>query len=201
MRELDDPQIIVLSILSLLRQIEAKKKKYDMVINFPCGGTELGFAFISVFKLLNKIPPGIINCLYSSKRIMRDPTIASKKESIHWLFNFIPEYYHQALKKQINKKGKILLYDNNVTTFSTLADVKSFFKSVYNMSVDGAVVAIYYSNISKCLLGKKSESLVSDWQKVLDYKPVTDYITAFNTWGTSKKGKIIENIYHSFKKP
>ena len=65
------------------------------------------------------------------------------------------------------------------------------------MTADGAVAAIYYSNISKYLLGKKSEPLIAEWENILDFKPVTDYITAFNTWGTSKKGRIIESIFYA----
>lgn len=201
MRELDDPYIISFSILSLLKQIEIKKKQYDIVIDFPYGGTELGFAFISIFKLIykDKKPPEVIHCLYSSKKMRRDPTIAAKKETTQWLFNFIPKYYHKKLEVLLKQKGGILLYDNNVTTFGSLAEIKRFFKDVYNITADGAVAAIYYSNISKYLLGKKSEPLISNWQKMLDYKPVTDYITAFNTWGTSRKGQIIESIFFNQK--
>lgn len=201
MRELDDPHIIFLSVLSLLKQIGINRKKYDLVVDFPCGGTELGLAFTSIFKLLykNKKPPEVIHCLYSSKKIQRDPAVAIKKETVHWLFNFIPKYYHKILKEQIKKKVNVLLYDNNVTTFGTLADVKSFFNNVYKITADAAVAAVYYDNMAKFLIGRKSEPLVYNWKKVLDYKPVTDYITAFNTWGTSMKGRIIENIYSKQK--
>lgn len=201
MRELDDPQIISLSVLSLLKQSKAKKKRYDVVIDFPCGGTELGLAYVSFFKLLYKDEkaPVAIPCLYSSKKIQRDASVAAKKQTIQWLFNFIPEYYHKKFKKLLKQKRNFLLYDNNVTTFGTLSEVKGFLKDIYDISADGAVAAVYYSNISKCLLGKKSEILTKNWQKTLDYRPVTSYITAFNTWGTSKKGKIMEKIFFSRK--
>jgi len=197
MRELDDPQIISLSILSLLKQSETKKKQYDVVIDFPCGGTELGLAYVSFFKLLykDKKVPEAIPCLYSSKKIQRDASVAAKKQTIQWLFNFIPKYYHKKFKKLLKQKKSFLLYDNNVTTFGTLSEVKGFLKDIYGIAADGVVAAVYYSNISKCLLGKKSEILTANWQKTLDYRPVTNYITAFNTWGTSKKGKIMENIF------
>ena len=199
MRELDDPQIISLSILSLLKQIEIGKKRYDMIIDFPCGGTELGFAFVSILNLLykDKKVPEVIHCFYSSKKVQRDPAIAVKMEMPQWLFNFIPKHYHKKLEETVQRKGSILLYDNNVTTFGTLAKVKQFFQDVYHMTADGAVAAIYYSNISKYLLGKKSEPLIAEWENILDFKPVTDYITAFNTWGTSKKGRIIESIFYA----
>ena len=197
MRELDDPFIITLSILSLLKQMETKKRQYNMIIDFPYGGTELGFAFISIVKLLhsNMKLPEVIHCFYSSKKILRDPSIARKLETAQWLFNFIPKHYHNKIKELLKQKGRILLYDNNVTTFGTLADVKHFFKKVYNITADSTVAAIYYKNISKYLLGRKSEPLTSDWENVLDYKPVSDYITAFNTWGTSRKGRIIEKAF------
>lgn len=197
MRELDDPHTILLSVLSVLEKTDKQKKQYDMIVDFPCGGLELGLAFLSVFKILfkDKKPPTISHCFYSSKKIKRDVNVKARRDKPHWLFYFIPKHYHAAINNVLKHKGRILLYDNNATTFGTLTEVKQFFFDTYHLKTDAVVTAIYYSNISKSILGQKSEELLLGWQKILDYNPVANYISAFNTWNTSEKSNILESTF------
>jgi len=51
--------------------------------------------------------PEAIPCLYSSKKIQRDASVAAKKQTIQWLFNFIPKYYHKKFKKLLKQKSRI----------------------------------------------------------------------------------------------
>ena len=46
------------------------------------------------------------------------------------------------------------------------------------------------------MLGNKPhECLVDGWESILDYGIVEEYVTAFDTWGTSEKGEILKQIY------
>jgi hypoxanthine phosphoribosyltransferase/phosphoribosylanthranilate isomerase len=203
MRELDDPYIICLSVLSLLKQIEEKNYYPDVLIDFSYGGIELGPAYLAIFKLFykEKQPPKLIHCFYSTRKNLRENIVITNKYNKRWLFDFMPNYYNQKLNNALLTGQRILLYDNNATTFSTLAEVKNYFGRSFNKKVEAVVAAVNYNNISRYLRKEKNvEPLHPHWNNTLDYKPVYQYITAFSTWGTSKKGKILESIFF-LKKP
>lgn len=196
MRELDDPYKITSSVLTLLSQMKRNNSEYQCVVDFPCGGLELGLAYIAIRKILyGKENTRLIHCFYSSKIRLRDTNKTNKPISRDWIFEYVPKHNRQDLRKALVLKQKILLYDNNVTTFSTLADVKACFKATYGIEAHTVVTAVNYKNISKWLRGFKSEELHESWQETLTYQPVADYITAFNTWGTSQKSKYLESLY------
>lgn len=200
MRELDDPRTIILSVLSTLQQIQNKGARYDYIIDFPCGGIELGLAFQSTYKILNKniSCPKLIHCYYSSKKRMRSS--ASLLKDDEWLSQFIPRNFIPDFRKSC-KEGKVLIYDNNAMTFNTLAEVKEYFKTRHGKKIDAVVAAVCYENIAKYLLSySKVEELHLNWKNTLDYHPVSSYITAFNTWGTSEKSKILESLFMSQQK-
>ncbi len=200
-RELDDPYIISLSVLSTLEQMKMKKKYYDLIIDFPCGGLELGLAFLAISKIFNKKgkQPQVIHCFYSSKKRKRKrnkENIVNYKNNHKWLYQFVPKHHKEKIDEVINFNKQVLLYDNNVTTFSTLIEVKHFFMNKFFKKSDAVVAGVFYQNIAKYLIKEgHSEKVNSLWRKTLDFKPVSDYITAFNTWGTSEKGKMLESIF------
>lgn len=199
MRELDDPYVIVSSVISLFKEAAIKKRHYQYLIDFPCGGIELGLAFVAITKIVDKkrVIPHLIHCFYSSKKKLRGEALEESIIKEKWLYAYVPKLYHHLLSAALTDGKKVLLYDNNVTTFSTLADVKDFFQRYNRKKNDTAVAAIYYKNIARFLLGKHAEPVRIAWNKILTYHPVSDYVTAFNTWGTSEKGKILERIFFS----
>lgn len=200
MRELDDPYIILLSVLSLLKQAESRGRGFDLIVDFPYGGVELGLAYQSVFKLLNKTKkaPDVIHCYYSYRKNVEKADSNTSEDSIEWFYSFVPRYYHKLLDSAIMNKKNILFYDNNATTFNTLIKASECLRKTRDVRVDIAVAAINYDNISRYLLGNKdAEPLNPSWRHLLKYQPVCEYVTAFNTWGTSKKSRILESLFKS----
>ena len=157
---------------------------------FDYGGSELGYsivAFLEVNKITAKVPQ-LVNLHYSSKNEFR----LGKKYGVE---TYIPATYHNCLAEIKNGNRSLLLFDNNSTTFRTLKDSKDYFEE-YNNHVYSAVVAFNYNNLVDYLLGNKPhECLVDGWESILDYGIVEEYVTAFDTWGTSEKGEILKQIY------
>ena len=195
MRELDDNITIFKFVKRLAEDIKKNKIELDYIISFPYGGITLGFALNSYLKIVEKISsyPKILNCHFSSKQAMRERRVESSEEFS--VFKYIPKVYDKYMDKIKNGTSCVLLLDNNVTTFKTLDISKKYLKQIGN-SVYCAVVAVNYNNIVNYLFEKKCEILVEDWRKVLDFYPVQEYVTAFNTWNTSDKSKILQEIYY-----
>ena len=192
MRELDN-NISILKTVKLVAE-SLENTKIDYVISFAYGGITLGFAFKSYLKVvLNHVDiPELLNSHYSSKKKLRENKVETDKEFS--IFKYIPKIYNKYIKEIKEGKKNIILFDNNVTTFKTIDLSKSFLKQIGN-EVYAVVSAINYNNIVNYLLNEKSEILVSTWRNVLDINPIEEYVTAFNTWKTSEKTNMLEEIY------
>ncbi|MFA6939525.1 MAG: hypothetical protein WCQ54_00865 [Clostridiaceae bacterium] len=188
MREQDN----IVSIYRSVKLISSNSAKidFDYVIPFFYGGSELGYsivAFLQVNEITQKIPR-LMNCHYSSKKEHR----LGKKYEVD---TFISKTYYGYLKEIRDGNLKLLLFDNNSTTFRTLMDSRTYFEK-YNNSVYSAVVSFNYNNLVDYLMDNKPyESVVDGWGNLLDYGIVEEYITAFDTWGTSEKGEYLKEIY------
>lgn len=193
MRELDDNILIYKSALSIARSIKNKKITFTHIISFPYGGIALGYFLSTVllYTLNSNDLPKLINCHFSSKLQMRK-SVNLKFESI---FEFIPPIYQNYIKDLKTGKASVLLYDNNTTTFSTISRTKEELMELGN-DVYGAAVSVNYENICHYLFDiGKFEPLDKHWQNTLDFQPVSEYVTAFNTWGTSDKTQILDAIF------
>ncbi|MGH0498969.1 hypothetical protein ACQVPI_22215 [Bacillus wiedmannii] len=196
MRELDNNISIFNSISSIVES--SKMKKIDFIITFPYGGIALGYAFKSYLKLYynNDCVPEIINCHFSSKKDLRKNDKKPNFSDKFWLMDFIPQKYSKHVEQIIKGENNLLLYDNNITTIKTLEQSKSYFEQFGN-KVYSAVVSINYDNLCDYLLyNDKCEALSKNWNRILDFQPVEEYVTAFNTWNTSAKSKIFDQIYY-----
>lgn len=195
MRELDDNITIFKFVKSMIDEIVKNNKKIDYIISFPYGGITLGFATRSYMKYglnLTNLPK-LLNSHFSSKQKLREKRTAKDKDFS--IFKFIPKKYDCYVDEIKKGNTNILLLDNNVTTFKTLDLCKNFLKQIGN-EVFAAVAAVNYDNIAEYLLEKESEILVPNWRKVLDFCPIDEYVTAFNTWNTSRKSEILQDVYY-----
>ena len=192
MRELDNNITIFKTVKTIADNLQ--NKPIDYIIDFPYGGIALGFALNAYLKIVlnKKDTPKLMHSHYSSKQKIREQTI--EKDIDFSLFKYIPKKYEEYVQEIKKGNKSILLLDNNVTTFKTLDISKSYLTQIGN-KVYAGVSAINYNNIVNYLLGEKSETLVSNWRNVLDFNPVEEYVTAFNTWKTSQKTEMLENIY------
>lgn len=195
MRELDDNIIIFRFVQSIVKEMKEKNINIDYIISFPYGGIALGFAIKSYIKIgLNEENSlKILNSHFSSKQRIREKR--TENDIDFSIFKYIPNIYSDYKKKIERGENNILLLDNNVTTFKTLDLCKNFLGQLGN-KVYASVPAVNYDNIVDFLLDKKCEMLVSDWRRVLDFHPIEEYITAFNTWNTSNKSKILQKVYY-----
>lgn len=189
MRELDNNVSIFCSAYNIAREIISRQIKYDFVISFAFGGIALGNALISVLKYLQyPYIPKVLISSYSSK--MREDT----KQETSLLGLIFPQF---AVYTELIQRGNcmILLYDNNATTFSTLANAKQELCDKGN-KVDCAVVEVNYSNMVSWLHKKQScEEISPFWDNILTYPPFGEYVTAYNTWGSSTKTQILHDIF------
>lgn len=195
MRELDDNVTIFKFVKSIADKMYQNGKKLDYIISFPYGGITLGFAMRSYMKfgLKQKEEPRLLNSHFSSKQKLREKR--TEKDKDFSIFKFIPKKYNCYVDEIKKGNATILLLDNNVTTFKTLDLCKNFLTQIGN-EVFAAVAAVNYDNIAEFLLNKESENLVPNWRKVLDFCPTDEYVTAFNTWNTSRKSKILQDVFY-----
>ena len=180
MRELDDNIVILKFIQTVLKKAEKEKIKFDYIISFPYGGITLGFSIKSYMKIVlhKRNLPKLINSHFSSKQKIREGKV--EKDIEFSIFKYIPKIYNEEVKQIKSGENNILLLDNNVTTFKTI-DISKRFLQQFGNKVYAAVVTINYDNIVNYLLEKDCEKLISNWRQVLDFFPVGEYITAFNT--------------------
>jgi len=194
-RELDNNISIYNSIRYIAKESKSNNMNFDYVIAFPYGGISLGLAFKSFIKIYYDAAtaPEVINCHYSSKQKLREKVIENQREFN--IFDYIPKEYNNAIHKIKQGKCNILLLDNNVTTFKTLELCKIFLEKLGN-NVYSAVSAVNYDNICDYLLDQPNyEHLSPNWRKILSFTPTDEYITAFNTWKTSGKSRLLEQVY------
>jgi len=199
MRELDNNISIYNFVKYIVLTSKINKLEFDYIIAFPYGGIALGYALKAYIKVTfgnDASEPKLLNCHFSSKKKIREKSI-DNIENLFCAFDYIPEIDIESIV-DIGKGGKkILLLDNNVTTFETINVCKSFFERLGN-NVYSAVTSVNYDNMVAYLQGdERCEKLISNWRNVLFFKPIEEYVTAFNTWKTSEKTKMLESIFYS----
>lgn len=196
MRELDDNVTIFKFVKSISEKLQNKNINLDYIISFPYGGITLGFAMKSYMKIILKQDklPELLNCHYSSKQKMRADRI--EKDIDFSIFKYIPSVYNDFSYDMANGKKSIMILDNNVTTFKTLDLAKNFLQQIGN-TVYASVAEINYDNIANHLLDNPIEELIPNWRNVLNFNAIGEYITSFNTWNTSQKSEILNDIYYS----
>lgn len=181
--ELNDYKTIHETVLNILNTLKDKAKRIDKVIYFSYGGISLGYAFKTIIKQKLNITIELIPSHYSSKRGNDKVDFIEK----------IPFFKRKSIVQ--NDDAITFLIDNNVTTFLTMSQAKKCLKNK-GLNVICAVAEVDYKNIYRWLLKKgEYEEMASDWYKILDIKPVTKYISAYNTWGTSETSAVLERIY------
>lgn len=197
LRELDDPLVIALSVRSTLVRMDAQGAWPSGVVDFLSGALDLGLAFAVIADVLypHRPPVDPVHLVYSSKHRIRRPFPAEPELSYRRLLCFVPAHQRPRMDALIAGPGPVLLYDNNVATFATLAETKATLKLAGDALVHAAVACVYYGNIIRHLDQGQGEGLHGDWQDVLDHPPVLDYVTAFATWGTSAKARKIHRLY------
>ncbi|MDX2292328.1 MULTISPECIES: haloacid dehalogenase-like hydrolase [Streptomyces] len=195
-RELDDPQVIAVSALCLAQQLQDGGEWPVGLIDFQSGALDLGLAFRVISRLTRpELPPvGVAHMAYSSKNVMRGLEDEGDL-GFDYLISRVPKHFHERVHEWLEGNGSVVLYDNNVTTFSTLANVKRLLGEHANARIRAAVACVNYDNIVRHLRGIPGEPLCADWEDVLDLRPVADYVTAFATWGTSAKTQALHRMY------
>lgn len=100
----------------------------------------------------------------------------------------------RLLRAALDGGDSLLLFDNNVATFKTLAAGKAALQPPHQ--VWAAATSVHRPNIAESLRGEpQAEGLVAGWQTVLDFAPMSDYLTAFATWGTSEKTRELHSVF------
>jgi ribokinase len=196
MRELDDPFVIAVSVLSLIEQMHGKPFWPAGIVDFVSGGLELGMAFRAISRAVCADRPdvGVAHLVYSSKHRLRSGAQPIGKTYTKLLCRVAP-HQRDRIDGWLTTAQPVLLYDNNVATFATLAAAKSGLGEQHQSDVRAAVAAVYYDNVVRHLSGEPNEGLCDGWQDTLDYRPVADYVTAFATWGTSAKTRTLDRLY------
>lgn len=181
--ELDNYQTVYRTVQNITENLGNKIHSINQLIYFAHGGIALGYAFQATLKVKYNKEVTLFPCYFSSKC----------NTSVNEILNRIPNLVNnQDVWKD---ESNILLLDNNVTTFKTLSAAKSYLHG-RNNNVLCAVAGVDYQNIYNWLFEKsKYETMCCNWFEVVDIKPTEAYISAYNTWGTSKKSEILEQIY------
>ena len=188
MRELDN----IVSIYHSVKHIVSSEKEFnfDYVMPFFYGGAVLGYSIVSYLKVNNitKNTPELLNNHYSSKKEKR----SGAKLAIDY---FVPFSHWVYLEKIKCGNNKILLFDNNSTTLKTLKNVKVFLEQ-YNNTVKCAIVSFNYFNLVNFKMDLKPyEEVIEGWEYILNYQTAEEYITAYDTWGTSQKGNYLQSKF------
>ncbi len=194
MRELDN----IVSIYKFIKHLTTseKFKNVQYVISFAYGGISLGYSIISYLKVNKyKSSPTLITSHFSSKKKLRENSEVPISSTSEWFYDYIPSNFSAEINRLKKETGTILLADNNSTTLRTLSLCKMFLKK-HKFNVQCAVVAFNYYNTVNYVLGSNSyEKMDYNWSTILDYEIIEEYVTAFNTWNSSEKSKIIEKVY------
>lgn len=181
--ELDNYNTIYEAVYNIIDNLKEKAQKIDKVIYFAYGGISLGYAFKTIMKELFDKNVELLPSHYSSKRNNTESGIIDR----------IPRF--KCGENGWMDESTVLLLDNNVTTFKTLSTSKSYLQKRGN-KVYCAVAEVDYKNIYKWLLGKgEYEEMCHNWFDVIDAKPIMNYFSAYNTWGTSETSALLEQLY------
>lgn len=202
MKELDDPQIIYRSVASIVERTLNGGARYNSVVVFPYGGIDLGYALNAVYSARTGLKDAdkrlnITSCYYSSKKKLRGECLELCQTEVFDLFSWIPPSQRNSFKETLSSAGKVLLYDHNATTFGTLQTARDCVGAIGG-DVDVAVATVNFENLANCLLGMpNSECMIAGWESILSHNPVAEYVSAFNTWGTSDKSKLLHELFCS----
>jgi len=195
-RELDDAFVIFASARSLSVRLALEHVQPAYIVTFQYGAIELGFALraILIEEHKSSFLPVLLHCHYSSKLEARSKKAINYADA-SWLEQLVPVRHLAKFQAMLAENTSILLYDNNVTTYSTLKRVSAFLASK-GCSVTCAVAAVNYKNMKKFFLGEEAaEPVCSDWREILSFNPVCEYVEAFSTWGSGTKSRVLESLY------
>jgi phosphoserine phosphatase len=198
-RELDDPYVLALSALSLIDEFEARQAWPTGVLDFASGGLELGLTLRAIAEVVASAQPSldVVHIVYSSKHRLAAPNAEAIEPTFTKLLCRVPPHQRDRLRTWVAGEGEILLYDNNVATFATLAATKAVLSKAGRCQARAAVACVYYDNLVRWLKHGTGEQLCVNWETTLDFAPVADYVTAFSTWGTSDKTNILDAVHGS----
>lgn len=195
-RELDDPYVCLLAALSMRTQLAERGVVPTCIVDFASGALDFGGALAVI------TPPGLpawprtrlAHVAYSSKgRTRRGSAHPGRAEILAGMHPVHRARLHDALAED----GTVLLVDNNVATFATLAASKALLEPMTPGRVEAAVACVFVENITDALCGRGHEPLVDGWEHVLDLRPAAAYVTAFATWGTSCKTVELDRLYRA----
>jgi hypothetical protein len=197
MRELDDNFQIARSVLHVAAAMHTSGVRYAYVATPLFGSVELGYALRSVLSQLysHAKPPEVVPFPLSIHRDKEAIISLQASEPESWLDYFLPKPFETPLRAGSLKEKNVLLFDNNVTTFRTLTLIASQLAQRTGAVVHTAAAAVNYENLVSWLRSEPCEELASGWESSLTYMPASEYVTAFNTWGTSQKSARLEGFF------
>jgi hypothetical protein len=192
-RELDDPFVIATAVLTLVEQLDSTGWWPAGILDLASGALDLGHGFRAIAQLMGggRPAPPIAHLAYSAKEALRDKTKSSVLDS-EALLRRLPDRYRGRVLEWREHRADVLVYDNNATTFSSVANVKRALALTCGGDVRAAVACVNYDNI-----GRPLEPLHQGWESVLDFQPAAEYLTAFSTWRTSAKSLALDEIFNS----
>jgi phosphoribosylanthranilate isomerase len=182
MLELDDYSTIFSFACNIVKKMGEKLELIDGVISLAYGSTALGYAIKIVIDKYRSEPIKLFSSHFSYRK---HNNIAS----------YIENEAEYDEMQEIKCEESLLVVDNNVTTFETLSSIKKYLTGK-GKKVLCAVPEIDYNNICRWLQNeKKVEVLCDNWFETLDFLPIKPYVTAYDTWGTSEKSKLLEKLF------
>lgn len=182
--ELDNYVLVFATAKSIVKNLGEKIDDIDSIVCFAYGGMALGYAVQSLISSSLHRMVELYTSHYSSKRftdidIMMKQIMPINQKSI------------------CDTNSTLLLVDNNATTFKTLKDAKEYLIKRGN-KIYCAVAEVDYNNVCKWILGDETcEPMCDNWYEVVEVLPLERYITAYNTWGTSRKSQLLEIMFSS----
>ncbi|SHO43132.1 beta/alpha barrel domain-containing protein [Anaerocolumna xylanovorans] len=180
--ELDNYMTVFTSAKSIVEELDDKVSEIDSIVCFGFGGIAIGYALQAIINLSRTVPANLYTSHYSSKRFLNEDNLIKQ----------IPIINQRNTWKD---NSKILLVDNNATTFKTLQRAKKYLIARKN-EVYCAVAEVDYNNVCSWILDEEGcEEMCDEWYDTLDFSPINEYISAYNTWGTSQKSVFLEHLY------
>lgn len=192
MRELDDKQAIFESVELVLDESLKCGTIFHGIVTFPYGAIELGFALNAVARVRRGLSIPVWHCHFSSQKLRREKLSVDVNGA--FLLSFIAHRHRERFVRAAREGAMVLLFDNNVTTFGTLGHARRALDQL-GFKVRCAAVAANYDNFTRYALGQHAEQPISGWSDTLDFPVVREYVTAFNTWGTSEKARHLESLF------
>lgn len=193
MRELDDPAVIHETATRVAASYTDSVP--SLLVDFMSGGTELGCAVQFEIWRLHRKWVNLAHVAYSSKQGARNRNVDSG-DDVDILARMVPK--DRLLFQSLEDTDMACLLDNNATTFRTLLETRSaFWAHRPRLEIQLVVSAIWYENLACYLVGMAAEEPHEDWRSSLAIPPVSGYLTAFATWGTSDKTILLDSVYRT----